>query len=657
MSSLHYYNILITKPFNRPFTYGSEHVLNIGDLVMVNFNHREIIGVVESRVEQVDIDKAKIKPILEVLEFKIPPHYMQFLKFCSQYNMVEMGSFLKMMLSHAEVLKKFEKYVLDDIVMDDIKKSLASLNDEQNTIYHSISEQINKFSVSVLQGVTGSGKTEVYLNLAAEIIKNGGQVLILLPEIALGSQLIERYEERLGIKPLIWNSKEGNKSKKITWYNSVIKNYPLIVGARSALFVPMKNLKMIIIDEEHDQSFKQEEGVHYNARDMAVLLAKLLEIPLLLASATPSIETIFNAKNGKYDLYEIKSRYGNATLPDIKIIDTSKEKLDSGVFISKTAIKTINEQLEQKQQILIYLNRRGYAPVSFCGGCGFKYECPSCTANLVKHKYNEVLICHYCGYKSCKIKECPNCKITDDIFAYGPGVERIEEEVKSTFPDARVLVFSSDTTKQASVKNLVKEIKDGEYDIIIGTQMITKGFHFPKLSTVLILDFDWSVKGFDLRAHEKAYQSLYQVSGRAGREEKKGQVLVQTIEPDSHLLEVLKNNSHREFVDTELSEREMANMPPYSSIGIVNFEANYENTILRYTRELDDNIFDMEGVRILGPSQAPIFKLKNKFRYRYILVSNSKNNKLQSYIAKWLNMTPKPRQVKVKIDIDPMSFS
>lgn len=657
MNQLYYYNVLVEKPFSNYFTYSCKEMVEIGSIVSVPFNRSVVNGLVVSKVEKLSIDERKIKEIAEIYDFKITPQYLTFIKFCANYNMAPEGLFLKMMLSQISVLKKFSKYEMETPLLEDLDKKLATLSSKQQNVLESIKEQIDKFEVSVLQGVTGSGKTEVYLHLAAEIIQKGGQVLIMLPEIALGSQLVQRYEERLGIKPLIWNSQEGEKSKKITWYNGVIKKYPLIVGARSSLFIPYSNLKLIIIDEEHDSSFKQEEGVIYNARDMAVVLAKNLNIPLVLASATPSIETLYNAKHGKYKLYEITSRFGGVSLPEIEIVDTLQNKLEKGKFISKQAKEQIFSEIKKGKQVLIYLNRRGYAPVSFCSSCGHKYECPKCSANLVKHKFNDFLICHYCGYKSGDIKSCISCGVETDIFAYGPGVERIEEELKADFPDMNILVFSSDTLKPKEVESTVNKIKNGEFDIIVGTQMITKGFHFPKLSTVLILDFDWSIKGFDLRAHEKAYQALYQVSGRAGREKERGKVLIQTMEPENYLIDTLKNCTHKNFIEQELQERELAKMPPTSNIGLINFEATHENTIIKYTRELSKIRVESPDIKVLGPTPSPIFKLRGKFRYRFVVIAYSKGGKLQNFIASWLNSVPKPRSLKIKIDIDPINFS
>lgn len=659
MNQRYFYNILLTRPFTNLFTYSSDSKLDKGQVVKVPFNRGSCNGVICTEVSDLSIDINKVKDISEGLDYRIKSKYLDFMKFCAQYNMVHKGNILKMMISHIDALKKPSRYLKEVEGIENVDKKLVELNDEQTKVFEAIFANIYKFNVSVLQGVTGSGKTEVYLNLAAEIIKKGGQVLILLPEIALGSQLIQRYKERLGIEPLVWNSQEGQKSKKITWYNSVIKNYPLIVGARSALFLPYNNLKMIIVDEEHDQSFKQEEGAVYNARDMSVVLAKYLDIPLILSSATPSIETIYNVRKDKYSLYKISSRFGGSVLPEIEIIDTKKEKLEKGRFISDRALEAIREVIENGNQVLLYLNRRGYAPVSFCGSCGYKYECPKCSANLVKHKHNNFLQCHYCGHKTEPIKSCVNCGVEGEIFNYGPGVERIQDEISEVIPDAKTLLFSSDSLKANEVSNVVEDIRSGNYNIIIGTQMITKGFHFPKLKVVLILDFDWSIKGFDLRAHEKVYQSLYQVSGRAGREGDRGKVLVQTMEPDNYLLEILKECTHAEFVDEEISDREHAKMPPVSSIGLVNFEAFSEKTIIGYMRDLVNKVerLAINDIKVLGPSPTPIFKLRNKFRYRFVVISYKKGSDLQNFIAKWLNSTPKPKSLKIKIDIDPISFS
>ncbi len=414
---------------------------------------------------------------------------------------------------------------------------------------------------------------------------------------------------------------------------------------------------MIIVDEEHDQSFKQEEGVIYNARDMAIARAKAENIPILLCSATPSVETIYNTQNKKFKEYKLPSRYGVAVMPEVRIVDMHKQQPARGKWISTSLKEEIIKTFEQGKQSLLFLNRRGYASATYCGSCHEKVGCPNCNFLLVEHKSKKILQCHYCGHKAPLLTQCPFCGSSEKIYALGPGVERIAEEVKSILPDARIAILASDTTPdRKNIAELIDDITNHKVDIIVGTQMITKGLHFPQLHLVGVIDAEGGILGCDIRAVERTYQLLHQVSGRAGREKDKGIVLLQTHDPNSHLLKCLVEGNVSDFMRFELSDREAANMPPYSRLVLITASSSNELNNMRYMQDLAKHIPEIDGVKILGPSPSPIFVLRKKFRHRFVVVAN-KNINIQKLILEWLSKVPTSRSIKIKLDVDPLSFA
>ena len=516
------------------------------------------------------------------------------------------------------------------------------------------------FSVTLLDGVTGSGKTEVYFEAVAEALRNGSQALITVPEIALTSQWLSRFEKRFGVRPACWHSGLGVRERTDTWTAIAEGRAKVIVGARSALFLPYRNLGLIVVDESHDHSYKQEDGVNYQGRDMAVVRAKFENFPLILSTATPALETLNNVEEGKYDIVRLRSRFAAAQLPEIKIIDLKKDKPKKGAWgvswLAPTLVSALKENLEKGEQSMLFLNRRGYAPLIICRDCGHRIQCPNCTAWLTEHRSSRSLVCHHCGYHIPIPKACPECGSEEGLTACGPGVERVAEEIKSRFPDARVRIISSDITSTlADVSGVIKEMEEGQVDILIGTQILAKGHHFPSLTLVGIVDADLGLMGSDLRATEQTYQLLSQVSGRAGRGEKKGTVYLQTLYPENAVLKALLAGDREEFLRLEKKTRRMLKLPPFGKLAAVIVSgANREQTdrvaaVLGQTAPVGDN------VSVLGPAQAPIYMLRGKYRYR-LLLKTARNVKIQDVLREWLRKINIPSGVKVEVDIDPYSF-
>lgn len=516
------------------------------------------------------------------------------------------------------------------------------------------------FRVTLLNGVTGSGKTEVYFEAAAEAFRQGKQVLILVPEIGLTSQWLGRFEKRFGVKPAKWHSALGNNERVDTWKAVCQGEARIVIGARSALFLPYADLGLIVVDESHDQSFKQEDVVNYQGRDMAVMRAKFEQIPIILSTATPDLETVANVESGKYDELRLTSRYAEAALPDIKIIDLKSDKPIRGSWgvswLAPTLVEQIKNNFEEGGQTILFLNRRGYAPLIVCRDCGHRIQCPNCTAWLTEHRGAGRLVCHHCGYMIPIPKECPECHSESGLTACGPGVERVAEEVKYRFPTARVKVLSSDiTTNFKEVSEVIREMEDGKVDILIGTQILAKGHHFPALTLVGIVDADLGLMGSDLRASERTFQLLSQVSGRAGRGEKKGTVYLQTLYPENAVLQALVANDAEKFLTLEKKTRRILKMPPYGRLASVIVSGARREDAEKTAILLGQAAFNGAEITTLGPAPAPIFMLRGKYRYR-LLLKTGKNVKIQDLVREWLKRVKVPGTVRVEVDIDPYSF-
>ena len=537
----------------------------------------------------------------------------------------------------------------------------VNLTDEQKEAALQLVGEIgNGFNVTLLDGVTGSGKTEVYFEAVARALELGQQVLILVPEIGLTSQWLGRFERRFGVKPAKWHSALGNRERIDTWKAVIEGRAKVLVGARSALFLPYQNLGLIVVDESHDQSFKQEDAVNYQGRDMAIVRAKYEQIPIILSTATPDLETVVNVEEGKYDIVELKSRFAAAVLPEIKIIDLKQDKPVRGSWgvswLAPTLANALKENLERQEQSMLFLNRRGYAPLVICRDCGHRIQCPNCTAWLTEHRRVGNLVCHHCGYVTPIPKECPECHSETGLTACGPGVERVAEEVKFRFPTARVKILSSDiTTNFAEVSQVIHEMEEGNVDILIGTQILAKGHHFPSLTLVGIVDADLGLMGSDLRASERTFQLLSQVAGRAGRGEKKGTVYLQTLYPENAVLQALVENNREKFLALEKKTRRLLKMPPFGKLAAVIVSGPNQEETEKTALWLGQTAPNNEFVSTLGPAPAPIFMLRNKFRYR-LLLKTAKNIRIQDVLRDWLKRIKIPGRVRVEVDIDPYSF-
>lgn len=540
----------------------------------------------------------------------------------------------------------------------------AVLSEGQDNVAQVLKNAVKSgfYHASLLDGVTGAGKTEVYFEAVAAALKKGKQVLILLPEIALSNAFLDRFQSRFGCAPALWHSHLSAGQRKTTWRGVAEGHSKVVVGARSALFLPYQDLGLIIVDEEHESAYKQEDGVIYHARDMAVVRAHMGAFPIVLVSATPSLETMQNAWQGRYTHLHLVDRFGGARMPDIEVIDM-RDKLHKPAaqhFISPTLVKEIEETIQSGSQCLLFLNRRGYAPLTICRGCGHRMECPRCTAWLVEHKggYGDCgrLQCHHCGYATRPPQQCPECSQADSFAACGPGVERIYEEAKSLFPDANILLLASDTAENnEQLKAMLKDIRESKVDIVIGTQIIAKGHHFPNLTLVGVIDADLGLTGGELRAAERCYQLLHQVAGRAGREEKRGRVYLQTFMPEHRIMQALAAGGRDAFLETEAAEREAAHMPPFSRLVGLIIAGRDEGQVVELSKALGRTAPQGEGIMTLGPAPAPFARLRGKFRYR-LLVQADKNLNIQKTIADWVKSVKCPSTVRIYIDIDPQNF-
>ena len=649
-------SILFPKIFDHPFTYRSEisDSLNTGDFVKAPFGNSEITGVVWPH-EQKTKKKFKTKKITKKINVKnLNLSMIEFISWFSKYNLVPLGMSFKMCLLNKNVVEKnynkeFNKYKVKSF------SDQFSLNEEQKKSLSFIRKIGNNYNVVVLKGVTGSGKTLIYFNRIKDFLDKGKQALILLPEIALTNQFSRRFKEFFGAEPAIWHSRTSKKNKSIIWKGIIEEKIKIVIGARSSLFLPFKNLGIIIVDEEHDVSYKQDEGISYNARDMAITRASLENIPINLVTSIPSVETYNNIVNKKYYVTKVKKRYKEASLPDVEIINLHSEVLEKGTWIAPKTIKKVDKYLNQGDQILFFLNRRGYAPFVVCKKCRYKFHCPNCAVNLNFHKKINKLLCHYCGHKSSLKRLCSDKKNCDLLFC-GPGVERIFAELKKIYPQKKIEVFSSDTLKKKSFDILLKKVEKKEIDILIGTQLLSKGFHFPRLNCIVVVDGDLSSHGYDLRSAEKNIQLYHQLSGRAGREGKKSAVYFQTYTPNDEILLNISKNDPDEFLHKELLLRKEKKLPPFYRLISLIISGNNEDSIMNFATKVKLKLPKINQVNILGPVLAPITKLRKKYRCR-ILIKCPKSLFIQKYLGRWLNEIKIQHGIKLEVDVDPINFS
>jgi len=647
--------VLLPNIFDYPFTYDTKLNLKVGDYVLVPFGKSKMTGVVWDEFEKQNNKRFLTKKIIKKLNSpSLNYKTLKFLNWFSNYNLVPKGMSLKLHMLSSQIVENLneEEYQIYRNLSQPIKYNLSI--EQKNSLIEMMKIK-NKFRVHLLQGTTGSGKTIVYFNAIKNKLEKNYQALILIPEIGLTSEFEKKFKDFFGIEPAIWHSGISKKKKKIIWSGLALGKIKVVIGARSALFLPFKKLGLIVVDEEHDQSFKQDEGVIYNARDMAIARAKFENIPVNLITAIPSIETYENVKKKKYFHSRLIQRYKKAKLPKHEIIDLNKYKLGKHSWISSKTLDKVKYHLSKGDQILFFLNRRGFSPFVLCKNCHKVFSCPNCSINLVYHKKKDYLLCHYCGFKSNLERKCnenENCKY---VFT-GPGVERIFEEVKRILPEYKSLIFSSDTMNKKSSKDFLKKITDNEINILIGTQLISKGFHFPNLNCIVVLDIDLSSQGHDLRGAEKNLQLYHQLSGRAGRTGKPANVYFQTYNLKSELIDQITNQDPFKFLDRELNLRKKNNLPPYERFVSLILTSSDEIKLEKESLKLRDKLAKEIDAKILGPVNAPIYRIKKKYRNRLLIRSRKTLNiqKKLHFILKNFNFNS---GIKLTVDVDPINFN
>jgi primosomal protein N' (replication factor Y) len=514
----------------------------------------------------------------------------------------------------------------------------------------------SQFAVALLDGVTGSGKTEVYFAAIAAAVDAGRQVLILLPEIALGAQFLARFGERFGAAPTEWHSDLSHSERRAAWRDVAEGSAKVVVGARSALFLPFVDLGLIVVDEEHDASFKQDEGVIYQARDMAVVRGSLAAIPVVLVSATPSLETVINVERKRYRCVHLANRHANAALPTIRTIDLRRDRPERQRFLAPPLVAAMGDNLAAGEQTLLFLNRRGYAPLTLCHSCGHRMECPNCTAWLVEHRFLGQLQCHHCGHCESLPRYCPSCAAPGALAACGPGVERLAEEVAARFPDARTTVMASDTlTGPRMAAEVIEAVQEHRIDILIGTQIVAKGHHFPMLTLVGVVDADLGLAGGDLRAAERTYQLLHQVAGRAGRADRPGLVLLQSFMPENPVIQALVSGERDRFLAAEAAARRQHLMPPFGRLAALIIAAPDAESADFVAAAFARAAPHLQGIEVLGPAPAPLAVLRTRHRRRF-LVKARRDVGIQAVMRDWLARVRVPSSVRAQVDIDPYSF-
>ena len=644
--------VLLPKIFNFSFTYNSNNIsLKLGDIVEVPFGKNKEVGIVWKN-QNTKLKDIKIKDIeKKIKDYSIDQKLINFIEWFSSYNMVPLGLTLKMAIGNKD---NFTKKTDLEFNKSNKKIKKFKLNEEQNKAFEFLNLVKNKFDVSVLQGTTGSGKTLVYFERIKKIINKNKQALVLLPEIFLTNEFKSRFENFFGYEPAIWHSKITSKNKRIIWKGVIENKIKLVVGARSALLLPFKTLGVIVVDEEHDSSYKQDEGVIYNARDMAISRASFEKIPIHLVTSIPSLETYNNIQNKKFRHVKILKRFNNYPLPKTKIINLNINKIKDK-FISSETINYVNEFLDRKEQVLFFINRRGYAPYLICKKCGFKQICSNCSIYLTFHKKKDKAVCHHCSFEK-KIRNRCNDKGECDFVMYGPGVEKIFEEVKKNFPSNKIEIFSSDYMKKKKQTNaLFEKINNNEVDILIGTQMISKGFNFPKLNCVVVVDADFSGRGYDLRTTEKNIQLYHQLSGRAGRFSSESLIIYQTLTPEDLTLNELIKNKSEELLKKELITRKKNYLPPFVRLIAIIISSNQHDLSIKGAKEIKAQLKKIDNIEVMGPVDSPLLKIKKRFRSR-LLLRYDNGFFVQKKITKLLNSLKISSKIKLKVDVDPVNF-
>ncbi len=713
-------DVLVPLAVDRPYSYKTSEALSPGEIVHVPLGNREETGVVWPGSGEAPAT-AKLKSIIAKSDYpRLPLELVKLIDWIADYTLAPRGMVLRMALrrsselgaarekigvrvtglkpprmteARARVLSLLENGllrskseaaeeagvspgVIDGLIDQGALEAVAlppepialppdagfavpELNPAQTSAANELRDAVRarKFSVNLLDGVTGSGKTEVYFEAVAEILKQNRQALILLPEIALTTRFLDRFAERFGERPAEWHSAIAPRKRARTWEGIAKGEISVVAGARSALFLPFNDLALIVLDEEHDPAYKQEDGVHYHARDMAVVRGSLAQATVVLISATPSIETENNARRGRYKRLQLSERYSGTEVPQLEAIDLKKEGPRKGRWISPRLETAIGETITRGEQALLFLNRRGYAPLTLCRSCGFRMRCVNCDTWLVEHRYRKRLVCHHCGFDMPPPQHCPKCETPDSFVPIGPGVERLEEEVRAAFPDARTLVLSSDMAGGIErIRAELEAVTNRDVDIVIGTQLVAKGHHFPGLALVGIIDADLGLNYGDPRAAERTFQLLHQVVGRAGREKAGGRGLLQTYQPEHPVMKALLAGDRDAFYDSEIASREEAHLPPFGRMVAVIVSAKEGPSAESYARKLAASAPLSDDVRLLGPAEAPLSMIRGRHRWR-LLVTSPRNFDLSHYVRQWLAAAPPARgSLRVQVDVDPQSF-
>jgi primosomal protein N' (replication factor Y) (superfamily II helicase) len=532
-----------------------------------------------------------------------------------------------------------------------------TLNKDQATAAAALRQMIatRSHKVMLLDGVTGSGKTEVYFEAMAASLAAGKQVLLLLPEIALTQQFLARVENRFGCEPAQWHSDVRPRERERVWRGVAEGKARIVVGARSALFLPWANLGLIVVDEEHENAYKQDEGVPYHARDMAVLYGSVGKFPVVLSSATPSLESLVNVDRERYGIVKLKDRHGRPELPETTRIDMTREKLDAGTWLSTPLAEAVMETLAGGDQALLFLNRRGFAPLTLCRTCGHRLHCPHCAAAMVDHRFKKLLMCHHCGHKEPVPKACPECETEGDMVPVGPGIERLADEAVKRFPGARIAILSSDLSRGQILRDTLREVEDGTVNLVIGTQLVAKGHHFPHLTLVGVVDADLALESSDPRAGERTWALLAQVAGRAGRGAKPGKAMVQTYVPQHPLMQALLKGDRDAYLNTEKIIRENAGLPPHGRLAALVISGMDASETERFARFIANNAPMAEGITVLGPAPAPIAMVRGRTRWR-LLVKAKRDVNIQGFLREWLRDVKTKGSLKLEIDVDPYNF-
>jgi len=643
--------IAVPSILDKPLTYIWPFTSppKLGQLVTVPLKNKTTFGIVWDLEVTQSPQIYALKEVVAHHQTCLPESFVEFLKKFADYTITSIGVLIKHALP--------KQAIAPAIVKDEYIYNAPQLNQEQTIATNTILKTLGKFHVHLLDGVTGSGKTEIYLKVSANLYEAGKQVLILLPEIALTAHFCRHFLGRFGSKPLIWHSQITEKQRHQIWHQ-VHQGGPCIVfGARSALLLPFSNLGLIVVDEEHDPSYKQDEIMLYHARDMAILRAKVANAPVVLVSATPSLETIHNTMLGKYSHLKVAQRYGQSTLPTVQILSMREFKKSQlpNQWLHPTLFAEIQKRLDSHEQSLLFLNRRGYAPLTICRECAFKITCKACDVALVQHKHQPRLHCHYCDFTTPIPELCPSCN-QPALTPCGPGVERLSEDLTKLLPNARILSVTSDLVNTPKrIQAMVESILDNQFDIIVGTQMLSKGYHFPNITLVGVIDADMGLNGPDLRCAERTYQQLHQVAGRCGREQKPGTVYLQTFEPDHLIMSALANWDKEKFVQIELDDRQMHSMPPFGKLASLLLSGHDNTEVLSFCRKLLKSAPQHPKLLIMGPVPAPLARLQNRFRWRFLL-KYPKDFAIQNFIYHWFSQITKPANIRLLVDIDPLTF-